>query len=125
MNQQEREQFVAMPHTAVLATVWDERRAHAVPVWYLYRDGAFNIITGSGSQKLKNIERTGRATLTIDQRDGVYRYVTVEGPVEVRDGVNAVERFELWKHYRGEEEARRVTAAPAPESMVMLTLRPE
>jgi len=34
------------------------------------------------------------------------------------------ERYALWRHYRGEEEARRATAGSA-DNMVMLVLTPE
>lgn len=125
MDEQERLDFVDRPMTAVLSTVDKQGRAHAVPVWYLYRDGIFEIYTGRGSQKHKNVVSTGRAALCIDERDGVFRHLTAEGPCEVQDMVTVEERLSLHRRYRTEEAARAIVDGGGHESMVVLRLRPE
>lgn len=125
MDSNERESFLTEPRTAVLATTSPGGTAHAVPVWFRYCDGSFRIITGRGSQKHKNIERTGRATLCVDERDGSFRYITVEGPVRVVDTVTADERLALFTHYRGRDRAEKVVAKGGHEQMVLLLLTPE
>ena len=64
MDAHQRDQFLAQPRTAVLATVDPRGRPHAVPVWFRHADGAFRIITDRGSAKHRNVERSGRAALT-------------------------------------------------------------
>jgi PPOX class probable F420-dependent enzyme len=125
MDQTERDAFLAVPHTAVLSTISKDGRIHSVPVWYLYKGGAFRIITGRGSAKHRNILRTGRATLCADEREGRIRYATAEGPVTVSDIVTFDERLALHTHYRGAEAARRIVEKDGHEEMVMLTLTPE
>lgn len=125
LSQSEREAFVRQPHTAVLATAWHNGRIHAVPVWYRYNDGVFTILTERGSQKARNVERTGRATLCIDEREGTYRYVTIEGPARVADTVTYEERLALHRLYRGEAEARRIVDAGGHERLVKIVLTPE
>lgn len=95
---------------------------HAVPVWFLWKGGAFEVITDRGSQKHRNAERCGRAALTVV--DGP-RYVTAEGPVTVRDPISLGERVALHTHYRGEDAARQIVANNRHEHMVILELRPE
>ena len=124
MTPAEREAFAAQPNGAVLATVDDKGRAHAVPVIYLYENGRFMVITDRGSKKQRNAERAGRAALCINGWPG-FRYVTVEGPVEVQDPISYETRLRLHTHYRGEEAARKATADGAHEHMVALWITPE
>ena len=126
MDKAAREAFVAKPNTAVIATVDATGRAHAVPVWYLWKDRAFWIITARDSAKHRHILNTGRASLCIDQREGGTKSVTAEGPVAIGDTVTKEFRLALHTHYVGAEEAhRRVDTSTAHEGMVMLTLAPE
>lgn len=117
-----REAFIAEPRTAVFSTVDARGRSHAVPVWYLWKEGAFHIVTERGSQKHRNAERAGRAALTIV--DGP-RYVMAEGPVRVVDRLSYEQRLELHTHYRGAEAAASSAADGAHERMVLLVVRPE
>lgn len=121
----DRDAFFSEPRTAVLSTVDAHGRAHAVPVWFRYVDGAFRIITDRGSQKQHNIERTGRASLCIDERDGAFRYVTAEGPVMVAGAVSYEERLALHTLYRGTERAKELVDRGGHERMVLLVLTPE
>lgn len=125
MTPEEREAFVARPLTAVLSTLLPNGRIHAVPVWYRYANGVFIVITGRGSQKARNVARIGRAALCIDERDGIFRYVTVEAAARVLDRVTYDERLALHTLYRGEERAKRTVADGAHERMVQLVLTPE
>ena len=125
MTPDERDAFLSQPRTAVLTTVDAHGRAHAVPVWYRWDGGAFRIITDRGSQKHRNVQRTGRASLCVDERDGAFRYVTGEGPVEVLDPLTYDERLALHVHYRGPEAAKKVVDRGGHERMVLLVLTPE
>ena len=122
MTPEERDAFIREPRVAVLSTVDAKGRAHAVPVWFLWRDGAFRIITDRGSQKHRNAVRTGRAALSIV--DGP-KYVTAEGPVTVLDPITLDDRLELHVHFRGEDAARKVVENNRHEHMVILQITPE
>lgn len=121
MTPEEREAFVSRPMTAVLSTVDAKGRAHAVPVWYLWRDGTFLIATDRGSQKHLNAERSGRASLAIVEG---YTYATAEGPIRA-ESMTFEDRLALHTHYRGAEAAAKSTADGHHEEMVMLVLTPE
>ncbi len=125
MDQQAREAFLDEPRTAVLATTGRDGQIHAVPVWFSHEGGVVRIITERGSVKHRNAVRTPRASLCVDERDGSFRYVTVEGPVTVQDSVSYEERLALHVRYRGAEAAKRVVDGGGHEQLVMLHLRPE
>ncbi|HLZ71260.1 MAG TPA: pyridoxamine 5'-phosphate oxidase family protein [Dehalococcoidia bacterium] len=125
MDTAKRDALIGTPHTAVLATQWTRGRVHTAPVWYLYEDGVFKIITERGSQKHRNAVRAGRATICVDERDGRFAYVMAEGPVRVVDPVSFEQRLALHRHYRGEEGAHRAVDGGGHEKMVMLVVTPE
>src|SRR6266545_3851131 len=81
MTPEEREAYLSQPRNATLATVSANGRIHAVPVWFRYEGGAFEIFTERSSVKHRNAARAGRAALCVD--DGQFAYVSAEGPVEV------------------------------------------
>ena len=122
MTPEEREAFISEPRVAVFSTVDAKGRVHSVPVWFLWRDGVYQVVTDRGSQKHRNAVRAGRASLaTVDGA----RYITAEGPISVRDPISLEDRLALHVHYRGEEAARKVVANNRHEHMVILELTPE
>ena len=59
----EGERFVTEYHLATLSTMAPRGLIHAVAVGFTLSDGLVRIITRDGSQKVRNIERDGRATV--------------------------------------------------------------
>lgn len=123
MSPEEREAFLHAPRNAILATTTPDGRIQAAPVWFIYADGVFRIITERGSARHRNVEQTNRAALCVD--NGRFSYVSVEGPVSIRDTVSYDERLALHTRYRGLEAARQIVDRGGHERTVMLLLRPE
>jgi len=119
-----QEDFLEQANVAVLATVDAKSRAHAAPIWYLYRDGEIVMSTGRGSQKHRNIEAHPDVTLVVDSRDLPYYALMVHGRVEVGPGFSDDERRELATRYLGERLAERYLQATAGGDSVTLRLRP-
>lgn len=61
-------QFVADRHLAILSTMARDGAIHSVAVGFTLHNGVVRIITSDGTQKVRNIERDGRAT--VGQVDG-------------------------------------------------------
>jgi PPOX class probable F420-dependent enzyme len=123
MTPEDREDYLSQPRNATLATVGAGGRVHAVPVWFRYVGGTFEIFTERGSVKHRNAAQAGRAALCVD--DGKFAYVSAEGPVEVQDPVSYAERLALHTLYRGPEAAKQIVDQGGHERMVILRLRPE
>lgn len=79
--------FVTDRHLAILSTISPSGRIHSVPVGFTFADGVLRIITGDGTQKVRNIERTGHAT--VSQVDGI-RWLTLSGPARIERDADAV-----------------------------------
>ena len=84
-------EFLSERHLATLTTLRADGSPHVVPVGFSYdpTDRRVRIITFSGSRKVTNAERGGRAA--VSQVDGG-RWLTLEGTVEVTDDPERVAR---------------------------------
>ena len=69
-------------HTGVAISITPKGRAHATVVVTALLDGKVGFTSRGDTVKLKNIQRTGRATVTVIKLD-TRRYVTVEGPASI------------------------------------------
>jgi PPOX class probable F420-dependent enzyme len=69
-------------HTGVAISITPNGRAQSTVVSTAVLDGKVGFASPWHTVKVKNIQRTGRATLTVIKLD-TRRYVTIEGPVSV------------------------------------------
>ena len=69
-------------HTGVAISVSPKGRAQATVVSTAVLDGKVGFASRGYTVKVKNIQRSGRATITVIKLD-TRRYVTVEGPASV------------------------------------------
>lgn len=82
MEWQEALPLLQENHTGVAATVTPKGRAQATIVSTAVLDGKVGVAARPRTVKAKNIERTGRATVTVIKLEN-RRYVTVEGPASI------------------------------------------
>lgn len=69
-------------HTGVAVTITPKGRAQSTVVSTAILDGKVGFASRPRTLKLKNIQRAGRAALTVVKLD-TRRYVTVEGPASI------------------------------------------
>jgi PPOX class probable F420-dependent enzyme len=74
-------------HTGIAISVTPKGRAQSTVVSAAVLDGKVGFSSRSRTVKLKNIQRTGRATITVIKLD-TRRYVTVEGPASIEPWQN-------------------------------------
>ena len=79
--------FTADRHLATLSSLGPDGRLHVVPVGFAYRDGLVRIITSGPSQKVQNLRRDARAT--VSQVDGG-RWLTLAGTARILDDAESV-----------------------------------
>ena len=128
MSAEERQQFLAGVHVGVLSVAAPGGRAPlAVPVWYDYQPGGcVSVITGRSSRKGRAIVAAGRMSLCAQDEKPPYRYVSVEGPVEMQE-LDPAERLSMAVRYLGQERGDGyVTSNPDPSGEnVMFRMSPE
>lgn len=131
MTRSEREAFLAQTHVAIISVVEDGRGPLTLPVWYHYEPGGVvRFVTGGDSRKARLMRRAGRIGLCVQSETPPYRYVTVEGPIEISsepDYERDVRQVAL--RYLGKEMGEMYLAVSAAEReiapSVLVTLRPE
>ena len=134
MTEQERQEFLAGPHVAVLSIAREGGRTpHATPLWYAYEPGGdvtfFTGTQGRRSRKAEQIGKAGAVSLTVQQEEFPYRYVTVEGTVVSEDRPPSAEQvLAVARRYMPEEHAQGFAEAefahPSGE-FVLFTIRPD
>ncbi len=71
-------------HTAIVSTAGPSGKVQATVISAGMLNGKMAFASRGHTVKVKNIKRTGRATITVIKLD-TRRYVTVEGPAMVQD----------------------------------------
>lgn len=104
MTEAEREAFLADVHVGILAIARREKGPLALPIWYQYEDGAVIIGMSGNSLKAKLLRSAGRATMTVQTEAPPYKYVSVEGPVEILHEQR--DDYEMASRYLGPELGR-------------------
>jgi PPOX class probable F420-dependent enzyme len=128
MSVRERERFLAGLHVGVLSVAAGDGRAPlAVPVWYAYEPGGrVSVITWPDSRKGRAIIAAGRMSLCVQDEKPPYRYVSVEGPVEMEE-LDPAERLAMARRYLGTEGGDRFVASSpdADDQNAMFRMTPE
>lgn len=129
MTESERDAFLAERRVAVLAIERDGKGPLCAPVWYRRStDGGFEVAMAAASAKATLLRRAGRATLCVQDEGRPYRYVTIEGPVDVRTMSDA-ERHEaildIASRYLGPDGGQRYADAFPGHEEALVTLTPD
>lgn len=128
MTEAERQDFLAGVHVGVLGLERADGPPLVVPVWYSYEPGGdVEVLTSGTSLKGRLAEAAGRGSLCAQQEELPYKYVTVEGPIEIdtlgADARAAVEPMAI--RYLGEELGRRYAVGAVADDEIRIRLRPE
>lgn len=117
-------EFIEGPHVAVLATVRANGRPHTASVWYEYNGSEFVVSTMRGSQKARNVERKGAATLCITTQEVPYKQVIAEGAARVGGAIDTVWRERVAMRYIGEHAGKAYVRDTADMDVVSIHLTP-
>jgi PPOX class probable F420-dependent enzyme len=128
MTESERQEFLAGLHVGVLGLERSDGPPLVVPVWYSYEPGGeVVVLTSAGSLKGRLAAAAGRGSLCAQQEALPYKYVTVEGPIEIDtlgdDAHAVVEPMAI--RYLGEEMGRGYAAGAIAADEIRIRLRPE
>jgi PPOX class probable F420-dependent enzyme len=127
MSEPELMRFLDEERVLTCATIGPGGRPHLMPLWYV-RDGhTLRTWTYGKSQKVRNLERDGRATVQLEAGRDVYgelRGVMLECDVALERGPTRVGEFglRLMARYAGAElsqEARAGVLQQAPKRVVL------
>lgn len=127
MSDEQRRAFLLEgTRTGVLATVRKDGRPHAAPIWFTLDGDDVLFTTGTDTVKGRNLRRTGRATLVVDEPSPPYHFVTIEGTVEISEDLDEMLRWatELGGRYMGADNAEAFGRRNAVPGELLVRLRP-
>jgi PPOX class probable F420-dependent enzyme len=87
-----------------VSTLNPDGSVHAAPVWVDVQDGRPVVNTAEGRAWPRNLERDPRVTLTVQNMENPYEYVSIRGRVAERTQEGADEHIDsLAKKYLGQD----------------------
>lgn len=108
---------------AHLATIMPDGSPQVTPVWFDFDGGHVRVNSAKGRIKDKNMRRSGRVALAIQDPDNPYRYLAVRGRVEEITEAGADPHIDsLAKKYLGQD---RYPYRQPGEVRVIYRIRPE
>jgi len=129
MTESERQEFLAGLHVGVLAIERPDGPPLAVPVWYSYEPGGdVEVLTSASSIKGRLAAAAGRASLCAQQEELPYKYVSVEGALEIVEldaEASSAAVVPMAIRYLGEEMGRGYAATSVGPDDILIRLRPE
>jgi PPOX class probable F420-dependent enzyme len=128
MTESEREEFLAGLHVGVLGIERADGPPLVLPVWYSYEPGGEVVVLTTGSSlKGRLVAAAGRASLCAQEEALPYKYVSVEGRVEIDelgdDAHDAVVPMAV--RYLGEDMGRAYAADSSTPDEIRIRLRPD
>jgi PPOX class probable F420-dependent enzyme len=101
LSEDEQRELIESERIVVVSSLGPRGWPHAMPLWYVPRDGEIWIYTYAKSQKVRNLERDPRATLMIEtgHEYGELRGVEIEAQAQIHRDLDTV--FELARELTG------------------------
>jgi nitroimidazol reductase NimA-like FMN-containing flavoprotein (pyridoxamine 5'-phosphate oxidase superfamily) len=126
MSSDERERYLADLHVGVIAVERPDRAPLALPIWYGYEPGGeVTIWTTEGTQKHEVIQAAGRFSITAQDEQPPYKYVTAEGDVtEIAAAVEADAR-KIAIRYLGKDAGDQFTDENFTPNSIVIRMRPQ
>lgn len=133
LTEQERQAFLREPHVATFSVASDDERPPlTVPVWYAYLDDdTLFFFTGEDGpvRKTRLIRTAGVVSLSVQQPELPYKFVTVEGTVvQFHEPPSREQMVSVVRRYLPEDAAQayvqRVIDVSDP-SLIGFTIRPD
>ena len=128
MSDEERHAFLLYgTRTGVLATVREDGRPHAAPIWFTIDGEVVVFTTGADTVKGRNLRRAGRALLVVDEPTPPYDFVTLEGRVEISEDLDEMLRWAtvLGGRYMGAGQADAFGRRNAVPGELLVRLLPD
>ncbi|MGZ8716319.1 MAG: PPOX class F420-dependent oxidoreductase [Gaiellaceae bacterium] len=103
LNEQQQ-QFLENPYVGVVTTLRKDGSPHSTVVWVDVEDGLPSFNTALGRKKPANLEQDPRAALLVVDPQNAYKWIAVDGTVEITTDGADPQIDKLAKKYLGKDE---------------------
>ena len=126
MSSEEREKYLSDVHVGVIAVERRDRAPLSVPIWYGYEPGGEVLLwTEAESLKHRLIRKAGRFSITAQDEQPPYKYVTAEGDVTSIGPAEDADVRKLAVRYLGEDEGNQFTDQNLTPTSIVIRMRPQ
>lgn len=126
MSVAEREKFLSDLHVGVVSMNRQDRGPLSAPIWYAYEDGQISFAIGEGSLKSALMNIGERISLVVQTEAAPYQYVSVEGPIVVREAANLDRDIRpMAIRYLGEEVGNQYADGTGDNGQLLVKMKPE
>lgn len=123
MSESERREFLlSQPRTAIVATVREDGRPHAAPVWFDLDGDDLVFTTGQGSVKGRALRGNPRVAICIDDDRPPFAFVIIEGRASLITDEGEVRKWagSIGGRYMGGDRAEEMADLNGgPDQMVV------
>lgn len=126
MSEPDRQKFLSEVRVGVIAVERPDRAPFAVPIWYAYQPGGEIVLwTTTGTVKEKVIRAAGRFSITVQDEQPPYRYVTAEGDVTAIESADADEARAVAVRYLGDAAGAAFAEQNFNETSIVIRMQPK
>lgn len=101
---EKQQEFLENPYVGVITTLREDGSPHSTVVWVDIEDGVPSFNTAYGRAKPTNLEKDPRASLLVVDPKDAYKWVAVDGKVELTTDGADPQIDKLAKKYLGKDE---------------------
>jgi PPOX class probable F420-dependent enzyme len=112
--------LLELPRVAVLATYRADGEVLLSPVWHRWRDGGFDVATGSGDIKVKHLRRDPRASILVYEDTPPYRGIELRAQPSLSLAGAAETARDIAVRYLGVEAGAAFAASGADDIVIRL-----
>jgi PPOX class probable F420-dependent enzyme len=106
------------PLVAVLATHRADGTVLLSPVWHRWREGGFDVVTGHGDTKVRQLRRDPRANIVVYEHVPPYRGIEVRGEARLEEAGDAVRHIAA--RYLGERDGAAYADSAGDDTLIRL-----
>jgi len=110
--------LLEQPLVAVLATRRADGGVLLSPVWHQWRDGGFDVVTGAGDVKVKQLRHDPRANIVVYEHVPPYRGIEVRCEARLEDAGDTVRRIAI--RYLGERDGAAYAESAGDDTLIRL-----
>ena len=103
---------------AVLATYRADGTVLLSPVWHRWRAGGFDVVTGRGDVKVRQLRRDPRASIVVYEHGPPYRGIEVRGEAELEEAGDAIRHIAV--RYLGERDGAAYADSAGDDTLIRL-----
>jgi len=122
MNESQFQMYLQETHIAHLVTIDQKGYPLITPIWYLYKNKEFYIMSMMDSHKIRNLISNPNVALSIANEERPYKYIALQGDAELVEPFDPEWVKAMCIHYEGLDEGMKFAEDCLKSDMVIVKI---